>query len=535
MSIAAGDGSTTTVVAGNGIIEPQEAPPESPSASWTRRLIIFAFWAVVVALGLPHWIWTTSIHRSELPLESMNAWAEGKACQLHYPLNIRITGDDGQAKQTQALASDVASILDTQNNFGLFKLNVTADVADEPALVVNVQADSKAKSSTSSLRSWEPMLDIMHNPARSVDKSTLALFVANEIGNLFKAEKDTMAYLTEGTSFAPSGRQYEIHPAARAELDARATRAFRYASSYHLTFSLFTSGASPSTWEIEQALDEYIRPLLDRMSTISQFTIDTQVQLFASFSPSIAGPDFDEASRAWKLKRSDLGAFINAAEWPLSPSIGAGPTINFVLYAPSEDQSPLVIAETGGNSWLIPQWGGVQLFNPSGEQAAALTSQDLRPVMLTFAEQLSSLFGLPSAPQSLALRLSSLTRERAASLMMSASSPLGALARLSLKLDSIAIPDSVAKSVDETIHRLDQACHDLEAGRYQSALENAQIAETEAEKAFFEPSMVGQVYFPDEHKVAVYVPLLGPMAVPLVMAALKEVKKLRDRRKAKTA
>jgi len=36
--------------------------------------------------------------------------------------------------------------------------------------------------------------------------------------------------------------------------------------------------------------------------------------------------------------------------------------------------------------------------------------------------------------------------------------------------------------------------------------------------------MVGQVYFPDEHKVAVYLPLLGPVTVPLVMAALKELK-----------
>jgi phosphatidylinositol glycan class S len=39
--------------------------------------VILAFWAVVVCLGLPLWTWTTTIHRSELPLESMNAWAEG--------------------------------------------------------------------------------------------------------------------------------------------------------------------------------------------------------------------------------------------------------------------------------------------------------------------------------------------------------------------------------------------------------------------------------------------------------------------------
>jgi phosphatidylinositol glycan class S len=120
--------------------------------------------------------------------------------------------------------------------------------------------------------------------------------------------------------------------------------------------------------------------------------------------------------------------------------------------------------------------------------------------------------------------------------VLSASSTLGALVRLTNKLESIAIPRSVATSVDETLHHLTQACSNLRAGSYQAALEHARTAEAEAEKAFFEPSMVGQVYFPDEHKVAVYVPLLGPMAVPLVMSALKELKGWRaGRRKVKTA
>ena len=56
---------------------PPTAPPEKASAVWTRRFIILAFWAVVATLGLPHWIWTTSIHREELPVGEMARWAEG--------------------------------------------------------------------------------------------------------------------------------------------------------------------------------------------------------------------------------------------------------------------------------------------------------------------------------------------------------------------------------------------------------------------------------------------------------------------------
>lgn len=63
------------------------------------------------------------------------------------------------------------------------------------------------------------------------------------------------------------------------------------------------------------------------------------------------------------------------------------------------------------------------------------------------------------------------------------------------------------------------------------ALGHAQVAEKEAERAFFEKSMVGQLYFPDEHKVAVYLPLLGPVGVPLVMGLLNEIKAWRKRRR----
>jgi hypothetical protein len=66
------------------------APPEKASAVWTRRIIIFAFWAVVATLGLPHWIWTTSIHREELPVEMMAKWAEGNVSALSFECHQQI-------------------------------------------------------------------------------------------------------------------------------------------------------------------------------------------------------------------------------------------------------------------------------------------------------------------------------------------------------------------------------------------------------------------------------------------------------------
>ena len=156
--------------------------------------------------------------------------------------------------------------------------------------------------------------------------------------------------------------------------------------------------------------------------------------------------------------------------------------------------------------------------------SAVVTKEALVPAMQVFSTQLSSLLGLPQTPDSLPLRISTLTRVRSTSLLLSASSTLGALAQVYQKMPSIPVPDPVAQSVHLSLTYLHQTCDALRDGRFQDALNHARIADGEAEKAFFERSMVGQVYFPDEHKVAVYLPLLGPVAVPLVMAALKELK-----------
>jgi GPI-anchor transamidase subunit S len=433
------------------------------------------------------------------------------------------------------------------------------DQEEHVALVVRLLPGESGSPPNAILQPYSPTLEVFYPPnqipSTSSTSSPLASFIASKLQEIFAEEQAMIAYIlstgASGTSAQASGSSGLVghvsqnpQPAQtsareprssliktlpadlQANLARRTTRSLKYSPTYHLTFSLFTPGASPSSWDIESAIEKYLSPLLESFAPISNFTIDTQVQLYASFSPSVRDPEFDPDINAWTLRTEDLSGFINAAEWPLSPSIGGAPTVNFVLYVPAADRSPLVVKENRANSWLVPQWGVVMILNPPTSDTAAtshLSEEVLRPALLTFSHQLLSLLGTPQSPSSLPLRLLTLTRVRSASLLLSASSTLGSLARLTLALPSISIPRSVAISVDRTLSHLHDACIDLRDGRFQRALENARIAEAEAERGFFEKSMVGQVYFPDEHKVAVYLPLLGPVGVPLVIYARKEI------------
>jgi len=388
----------------------------------------------------------------------------------------------------------------------------------DTALTVRVESTREEPEPRVSIRPNSMVLGIGH-PASS-NPSVLANFIAGRLQSMFEEERNSIRQLLLSSSSGTTTKSTnQVISTTEAK---RSTRTAKYAPTYHLTFSLFTPGAFPSAWDIESTLEHTLKPLLASFSSISNFTIDTQVQPYATFSPSVR-PAYSDVQNAWIIPREELGGFINAAEWPLNPGIGAGPTLNFVLYVAAPDQSPLRIEDSTTNSWIIPQWGGVMIMNPTSDKS--LSETDLQPAVEMFASQLLSLLGLPTEPAiSLPLRLSTLTRVRAANLLLSASSTLGSLARLVAALPSISVPDSVAAAVSSTMSHLDATCANLHDGQFTQALQNAKTAEQQAQKAFFERSMVGQVYFPDEHKVAVYLPLLGPMAVPLVMSALKEIK-----------
>ncbi|MCJ1438869.1 GPI transamidase component [Xylographa pallens] len=566
----------------------KKPPPETSHDIRVRTLVISSFWAIVILLGLPVWWWTTSIHRSRLPLQEMLEWADGKACKPTFPLQIIVDAPSLSENEAQHLVRTTQHALDDLNEFSAHHLrlnlhepltifnqslpNQNQDGSNhnypqdksggtgEVALTVRLNQIEGTGAVRAELQPHSSILDVFH-PANQVvstssSSSVLANTIASKLQELFAEEQASVAYTLisnqphsngqyssiGGGQVSPSSPSNSspireqrsslsrtLSPGLADKLARRTTRSLKYAPTYHITISLFTPMSTPSSWDIESAIDEYLSPLLASFS-ISNFTVDTQVQLYATFSPSIQQPQHDPNLGIWTLRKEDLSGFVNAAEWPLSPSIGEGPTLNFVLYVPSEQMSPLMVKDSHAISWLVPQWGGITILNPSLELEASksrsnLSKAAIRPALLVFSHQLLSLLGAPESPSSFPLQLQTLTRVRAASLLLSASSTMGSLARLTVALPSIAIPENVAIAVDTTLSHLRATCVSLTEGRFNDALEHARIAEAEAEKGFFDKSMVGQVYFPDEHKVAVYLPLLGPVGVPLVMSALKEIRR----------
>lgn len=359
------------------------------------------------------------------------------------------------------------------------------------------------------------------NPASPASVSNLASFVAGALREIFSEEQQMITHLltsavgANGNGTTAGNTPYKPNP----EVAKKLNRMVRYAPTYHITISLFTAGALPHSWDIQAAIEEGLMPLLAALEPVSKFTIDSQMQFYAK--PNVV-PTWDEKLQAWTLSKEDLSSFVNSAEWPLS-SLNKDTTLNFVIYVPSPATTPLLIPSSPSNSFLIPQWGSILIHNPPTPPPAHLTTTHLQPLLQTFTTHLLLLLGAPSTPPSLPLplRIDTLTRQRSAELLVSASSTLGSLARLSRALPSISIPPAVLASTRASLAALAATCGALRRGEFSAAIAHGARAGAEAERAFFERTMVAQVYFPEEHKVAVYLPLLGPVGVPLVMGGLR--------------
>ncbi|CAM9655051.1 unnamed protein product, partial [Ectocarpus sp. 12 AP-2014] len=54
-----------------------------------------------------------------------------------------------------------------------------------------------------------------------------------------------------------------------------------------------------------------------------------------------------------------------------------------------------------------------------------------------------------------------------------------------------------------------------------------------SEAAYFDPTMVPQLYFPQDHLMAVYFPFLAPLAFPLIFGFAQELLRYYRKKKAK--
>ncbi|KAG6854093.1 hypothetical protein C0991_010507 [Blastosporella zonata] len=452
---------------------------------YVRRSIITAYWVIII-LALPLWWRTTSIERLSLPSSHV---VEQARHNLHIPVRIGLeTGSDPAHLQK----------------------SIDALIQEAPEL-------------------WEGLTIEIHE-AEMLEEAAVPSsgpILASMGHTLFETVK-TLWSMADIWLF-------QLH------------RVAQYSPRYRLSFTLLNedaaAGGSFLDWDISNVIYRHIQPVLIQLNALHNFTIESQVQLHAplAFTPR-------SLEHGFGIDPEDLTVFVNSAEWTLSSSASNDPVLHFVIFVPSAVRRPLHILDHKGapslsTSFLLPQWGGIVIFNPEGStQESKLASPNLDAIFSAFSEHLLSLLGVPRLPPNLVKpsrwltdwQLDALLRYRTLSNSQGSQNTLRSIVSLVDQIENMPVGHDVRGDVQGALVALEEMFEAPKASLVDKFRLSAR-AFTLSSRAFFNPGMLALLYFPAEHKYAVYTPMFASAVIPLVVAALKEFASWRRERRAKAS
>jgi GPI-anchor transamidase subunit S len=92
-------------------------------------------------------------------------------------------------------------------------------------------------------------------------------------------------------------------------------------------------------------------------------------------------------------------------------------------------------------------------------------------------------------------------------------------------LPNLEMPLSIGKKVDSAREHVQTAMTAASENDYARALQAAREARTCAEVAATHHTIVSQHSYPEQHKVALYLPFFGPISMPLISVLIYEIKR----------
>ncbi|TEB34174.1 hypothetical protein FA13DRAFT_1753791 [Coprinellus micaceus] len=405
-----------------------------------RRAIVAAYWTVII-LAIPLWWHTTSIERLPLP-DARVSHQVSKSISI--PVQVCIEGaSEGLVSQVEGAGGG--------GYWGSMRWCV---VLVSPALA---SKDAYVVTTT--------------GPER-VLRSRQLTYPVDESHHL------------QSTNFEGKDKQ---------------NRVVQFSSRYRLAFSLLNEDASAGNavmaWNVQKGIQEHIQPVLDILKPLHNFTIESQVQYYAPLAFGVQPTE----DRIYGLSYEDLTVFVNSAEWTLSSSASNDPVLHFLLFIPSASHTPLKILTSKSDAFLLPQWGGISIYNtPHLASFAHLSDRTLHRTFTTFSTQLLTLLGIPELPAGIA------SQDIIADLPVAAGRAdekegvgdcQGDTGYLANSIENMPVHADVRDDIEGSLDALEKMYSTTSTSLSQAFTYSAEAFNL-ASRAFFNPGMLALLYFP---------------------------------------
>ncbi|TXT13700.1 hypothetical protein VHUM_01067 [Vanrija humicola] len=475
-----------------------------------KRLLVALCFPLFVLVLAPYWWWATAIER--LPLPAARIAALEAASTPEITTRILFTADagafptppEGRANfplrtKLQVLGEEVTKgvdgILAQQRpaERGARRWELVYD--GDAALRVHIALDGAANTSFP----LEPYVSTL--AADSVPSGALVIPVHPSQVSDLNLKRHYKIALING-----------IHNLLPAHLPGVPVRALAYRPNITLSFVLLNEDAADgsyvSGWDVEQALRDHFLPQITPLAPVFNFSIESQVLYHA---PLTFEPDAAEAGPGWRINDEQLKVFVSE-RWSLDSGSTNNPVLRFLVFVPSAAHRPLHLA-AASDAFLIPQFGSVVLLNPpeDGAKAYHLTLDALDGPFDQFVEHFYGLLSIPARPAQVHAapesrgraiasplspwQLDTVLRTRLAENTAEAKKTLASMVRLIAKIEEMQVGAGVRDKILGAVSKLEGLPATARAASPRAAFVLSRDAVALANEAFFDPSMMGLLYF----------------------------------------
>eukprot|EP00457_Paulinella_chromatophora_P003943 gb/GEZN01003953.1/.p1 GENE.gb/GEZN01003953.1/~~gb/GEZN01003953.1/.p1 ORF type:complete len:559 (+),score=98.16 gb/GEZN01003953.1/:197-1873(+) len=553
----------------------QEAKQQQPSSITVDKhsTLVLVVFSSFFLLCLGAWYFTSRVYRASLPSrDSLNSSFSVSYDGVVPFCLVVLTKAATSSKANTATVADRLSIAQPEDSHPKLQLNAFRKEVD-PDLLTSLFSERTAQGVDRLLSEHLHRASLQQGVVEASRLVFYYLCNPDDTEPMYSSKVWHLGQARHGWKFVPSCVDGSVSDADLASLSRLLRRAFpprkcldsvRVPSLTHYTLSFSLVNAQPTwkdgwrTWDFEQAAHKLF-PFLNKVSSVFTSELESQVVYFASLGKSPMASH--QQGGIFYVTTADLQDFVGHTQWNVVTPLSAS-TLEFMVFVPSVSQAPLyildnVVANSSSlaghlhTSFLVPGWGGVVVLQPSrkeeqdkqqhGQREEGLTDDETRDLMGVFVGQLRRICGLlpleswsehvllPAPEEGITdWELDWLIRQRLTENIAHATESLSSLYELLEGVPHMPVADHMRDNVVSAIERITQAKALMAAEQDEEAMRASRTAVDAAQKAFFDPSMLPLLYFPNEHLYAVYAPFFVPVLFPILAAWFRLLKSARS-------
>ncbi|PFX17280.1 GPI transamidase component PIG-S-like isoform X1 [Stylophora pistillata] len=534
-----------------------ESDGRALSEKRTQAFVSLSVAVIFICIGLPLWWNTTKVYRASLPYDEIEQLNQLK---VRYVVNLKVVLFGQQ--DPVALKEEIEKKLNTEKGDTLISAEYRLTVARKEMTDSSMLTELKTRS-MQDLDDYFQLQNSLVNaesqhysffvlPHEPPELNTIKGYVGKHFHSILFNDKDSAKLASVimdivGNIFVneqEANRPFNLASKRQFVKDSvESMRAQKSTTGLQVSFTLLNSDPDSvlAEWDIEAAVQKYLDPFLLNFPHLD-ITVDSQVLHYSSLQ---INPKKD--GKIFSLHYDDLPHMINPIEGKLGSHISLYPSLNFVVYVPSMKHSPIYMKNKDGelsssNAFLSPQWGGIMIYNlppttTTNNTKPQKITVEMKPIMNVFLSQLKLLLGMMSVnlPNGIEVRIAddagvtkweqeSLMRLKTMEYLATSTITLTSLAQLLGKISNMVINDHIQQQVEQALGAIRQSTTALQDGNVTAAVFAAKSALRSSEEAFFDPSILELLYFPDDQKYAIYIPLFLPISLPVLLSLRQAVR-----------